>query len=46
MEQQINNLKNEALAQIMTAEDLAELENLRISYLGRQGHLNKITSEI
>ena len=46
MEQKIQNLKNEALAQIMTAGDLAELENLRISYLGRQGHLNQITSQI
>ncbi|MBI3290193.1 phenylalanine--tRNA ligase subunit alpha [Candidatus Microgenomates bacterium] len=46
MEQQIQNLKNEALAQIMTAEHLPELENLRISYLGRQGHLNQITSQI
>ena len=46
METQIQNLKNEALAQIITAEDLPELENLRISYLGRQGHLNRVTSEI
>lgn len=46
MEEQIQNLKNEALAQIMTTTSLEDLEGLRIAYLGRQGHLNRITAEI
>ncbi len=43
MEEQIQNTKNEALAQILGAKSAAEIEELRIVYLGRNG---KITSLI
>lgn len=46
MQQDIQNLKNEALAQILEARSAKELEDLRITYLGRNGKLNKLTSEI
>ena len=42
----IQNLKNEALAQIMEAKSAEELEGLRIAYLGRQGKLTKLIKEI
>lgn len=42
MEERIQNIRSEALAQIMDAETQEELENLRITYLGRQGELNKL----
>lgn len=46
MEERILNLKNEALAQIMTAETEVEIENLRVTYLGRKGELNEIIQKI
>lgn len=36
------NLKNEALAQIISATDAAELERLRVHYLGKKGALNEL----
>lgn len=46
MEERIQNLRNEALAQIIGAQDSGELENLRISYLGRKGELNRILKDL
>lgn len=46
MQKDINNLKNEALAQIMEAKDINELEKIRIAYLGRNGKLTKLIKEI
>lgn len=46
MKTDIQNLKNEALAQIMDAQSVKELENLRIAYLGRQGKITKITKKL
>lgn len=46
MEERIQNLKNEALAQILSSTSEEELENLRVDYLGRKGKLNQITKEI
>lgn len=46
MHEEIQNLKNEALAQILDAKSSDELENLRISYLGRNGKLNKLTKNL
>ncbi len=46
MEERIQNLRNEALAQIIGAQDLDEVESLRISYLGRKGELNKILQDL
>jgi len=44
MHQQLQNLKNEALALIMQAENPQELEDIRIRYLGKKGRLNEIAS--
>ena len=46
MQEDLQNLKNEALAQILDAKSSDELENLRISYLGRNGKLNKLTKNL
>jgi phenylalanyl-tRNA synthetase alpha chain len=46
MQEDIQNAKNEALAQIMESKDDSELENIRILYLGRNGKINKFTKEI
>ncbi|MDO8504081.1 MAG: phenylalanine--tRNA ligase subunit alpha [bacterium] len=46
MEERIQNLRNEALAQIIGAQNLDELESLRVVYLGRKGELNKILQEL
>ncbi|MGB6838694.1 MAG: phenylalanine--tRNA ligase subunit alpha, partial [Microgenomates group bacterium] len=46
MRGEIQNIKNEALAQIMEAESVSELENLRIAYLGRNGKLTKLIKKI
>ena len=43
MREEIISTKNEAMAQIMEAASSSELEELRISYLGRSG---KLTSQI
>ncbi|MBI2007553.1 MAG: phenylalanine--tRNA ligase subunit alpha [Candidatus Blackburnbacteria bacterium] len=42
MEERLQNIKNEALAQIISAEAEEELENLRVTYLGRKGKLNSL----
>ncbi len=41
MKQQLNNLKNEALAMITNASSQEELENLKIQFLGKSGKLNE-----
>ncbi|OGY07976.1 MAG: phenylalanine--tRNA ligase subunit alpha [Candidatus Blackburnbacteria bacterium RIFCSPHIGHO2_01_FULL_43_15b] len=46
MEQQLHNLKNQALAQIMCASSKEELENMRITYLGRKGQINLVTERL
>lgn len=46
MNEEINNLKNEAIAQIMSAKDVSELENIKIAYLGRKGKLNLLIKEL
>ncbi|MBI4058046.1 phenylalanine--tRNA ligase subunit alpha [Candidatus Microgenomates bacterium] len=46
MEERIQNLKNEALAQIMSAGSIEELENLRTTFLGRRGELNSLTQQL
>jgi len=46
MGEEIQNIKNQALAQIMEAESVEELEKLRIAYLGRKGKLTKIFKRI
>lgn len=43
MEERIQNLKNEALAQIVGAQSREEIENLRVTFLGRRGELNTLT---
>jgi len=46
MQEDIQNLKNEALAQIMETASVSELETLRIAYLGRNGKLNNLIKNI
>ena len=46
MQEEIISIKNEALAQIMGAKDVAELENLRINYLGRNGKFNSLIKKL
>ncbi|PJE67662.1 phenylalanine--tRNA ligase subunit alpha [Candidatus Shapirobacteria bacterium CG10_big_fil_rev_8_21_14_0_10_40_9] len=46
MEEKILNLKNEALAQIVSAKNQDELERLHQAYLGRKGKLSLIIKEI
>ena len=46
MKDELNNLKNNALAQIIEAKDTDSLEELRISYLGRNGKINSLTKEL
>jgi len=42
MNEELNNLKNNALAQIIDATELNTLEELRITYLGRNGKVNEL----
>ena len=46
MHEDILNLKNQALAQIIEAKTVSELEDLRISYLGRNGKLTGLIKKI
>jgi len=46
MQETIQNIKNEALAQIMETKDVAELEKLRITYLGRNGKIQDIFKKL
>lgn len=46
MQEEIQNIKNEALAQIISAENASELERLRVHYLGRSGKLTKVIKKI
>jgi len=46
MRQKLQNIKNEALAMIMQTQDQAELENIRIQYLGKSGQLAQIAGQL
>lgn len=46
MKEEIQNLRNEAIAQIMDASTVKELEHLRINYLGRNGKLTLLFKNI
>ena len=46
MREEINNIKNEAIAQIMSSESISELDNIKTSYLGRKGKLNLIIKNL
>jgi len=46
MREKLQNLKNEALAQIIQATDPTELENLRTHYLGKKGALANVAREL
>ncbi len=43
---QVQNLKNQAISSILEAKSDKELEELRISYLGRKGKLTQILKEL
>src|SRR3989344_2227917 len=46
MQESIQSLKNEVIAQIIEAKSAKELENLRIAYLGRSGKLTELIKKI
>ncbi len=46
MREEISNLKNQALAAIMEAGSAAELEEIRVEYLGRSGKINQLTKHL
>lgn len=46
MQEDILNIKNQALAQIMSAETPAELEQIRIDYFGRNGKFTTLVKGI
>lgn len=43
---QLLDIKNEALAQVMNAKNSAELEEIRVAYLGRHGKVNNLIKGI
>ena len=46
MREKLLNLKNQALAQIISAENPDELERLRAHYLGKKGVLNELAKDL
>lgn len=46
MEEQIQTIKNQALAQILSSNSEEELENIRVTYLGRKGQINQVTEKL
>lgn len=46
MNDKIQNTKNEAVGSIMRAESAGELEDLRVSYLGRNGRISLLIAEL
>jgi phenylalanyl-tRNA synthetase alpha chain len=44
--EEITNTKNEAISQILKAQNTSELEELRITYLGRQGKLTGLIKRL
>lgn len=41
MKEELINIRNQALNEIMSAKNKSDLEQLRVSYLGRKGRINK-----
>lgn len=46
MQDEVRNIRNQALGQIISAASKAELENIRIVYLGRNGYLTKVMKQL
>ena len=46
MQSKLLNIKNEALAQVISTKDAEEIERLRLHYLGKHGVLSEIAKEI
>lgn len=46
MLEKVNNLKNEAIGQILEAKDLKTLREIKIKFLGRSGGVNVLTKQI
>ncbi len=46
MREKLQNIKNEALAQIIGVADQEELERLRVHYLGKNGQLSQLAKEL
>lgn len=46
MREELQNIKNEAIARITEAKTAKELEEIRIGYLGRSGKVSKLTKRL
>lgn len=46
MQDEILNIKNQALAQILEVSTISELDSLKIEYLGRNGRINKLVKKL
>jgi phenylalanyl-tRNA synthetase alpha chain len=46
MQEEVLNIKNQAMSQILSAKDAAELEQIRIDYFGRNGKLTNLIKKI
>ena len=46
MQNNLLNLKNQALALIKDTDNKKDLENIRVKYLGRKGQINQILKEL
>lgn len=46
MKEEINNLKNQGVSQIINATSLTELDDIKLSYLGRKGKLTILIQKI
>jgi phenylalanyl-tRNA synthetase alpha chain len=46
MQEEVLNIKNQAMSQILSAKDAAELEQIRIDYFGRNGKLTDLIKQI
>jgi phenylalanyl-tRNA synthetase alpha chain len=46
MQEEILNIKNQAMSQILSARDATELEQIRIDYFGRSGKLTNLIKKI
>jgi phenylalanyl-tRNA synthetase alpha chain len=46
MQEEILNIKNQAISQIVSANNVNDLENIRITYLGRNGKITKLIKNI
>lgn len=46
MQDEIRNIRNQALGQIISAKSKEDIENIKVAYLGRNGYLTKAMKQI